>query len=154
MNNVTLTGNLCRDFELRTTNSGNSVASNTIAVRRDRKEADGTYASDFFDIYLFGAQADYAVKWLRKGDKVGVSGNIHIRDYTTRNGSKGRAVEITVNNIENLMPKEDVSDAQAQDTPAQEAPQAQAQPTSAPTQDVPTGTTGDQLDLPDDDLPF
>ena len=143
MNNVTLIGNVCRDFELRRTNSGTSVASNTIAVKRDRKEADGTYATDFFDVYCFGAQADYAVKYLRKGDKVAVSGSVHIRDYTMKNGAKGRAVEVAINSIENLTPK--AEDAQA--------PQANAQ-APADIQDAPEGSNLDAIDLPDDDLPF
>ena len=146
MNNVTLTGNVCRDFELRRTNNGTSVASNTIAVKRDRKEADGTYATDFFDIYLFGTQADFAVKWLRKGDKVAVTGSVHVRDYTTRNGSKGRAVEVSVNSIENLMPKDD--EAETTDEPVVENTQTSSEePAPKSTQDV--------IDeLPDDDLPF
>ena len=148
MNNVTLIGNVCRDFELRKTSNDTSIASNTIAVKRDRKEADGTYASDFFDVYCFGAQADYAIKYLKKGDKVCIAGSVHIRDYTTRNGSKGRAVEVSVNSIENLTPRaEDVEAPQPQPTQAPIANQA-------PQDDVPQGNNLDSLDLPDDDLPF
>ena len=141
MNNVTLIGNVCRDFELRQTNSGTSVASNTIAVRRDRKEADGTYATDFFDVYCFGVQADYAVKYLRKGDKVAVSGSVHIRDYTMKNGTKGRAVEVAINSIESLAPKSEDSQA------------SQDQPKFDDVQEPAEGDL-DPNDLPDDDLPF
>ena len=146
MNNVTLIGNVCRDFDLRQTNSGTSVASNTIAVKRDRKEADGTYATDFFDMYCFGAQADYAAKYLRKGDKICIAGSVHIRDYTMKNGTKGRAVEVAVTSIENLTPKADAEDAQA--------PQANAPVAPKDIQDVPEGNNLDGIDLPDDDLPF
>ena len=141
MNNVTLIGNVCRDFELRQTNSGTSVASNTIAVRRDRKEADGNYATDFFDVYCFGVQADYAVKYLRKGDKVAVSGSVHIRDYTMKNGTKGRAVEVAINSIESLTPKSEDNQA------------SQDQPKFDDVQEPVEGDL-DPNDLPDDDLPF
>ena len=116
-----------------------SVASDTIAVKRDRKEADGTYATDFFDIYMFGKQAEYAAKYLRKGDKVCVSGSVHIRDYTTKNGVKGRAVEIAVNSIENLSPKSEDNDAKAEEEAANVAAESQ---------------NLDSIDIPDDDLPF
>ena len=144
MNNVTLIGNVCRDFELRKTATGISIASNTIAVKRDRKEADGTYATDFFDVYCFGAQAEYAVKYIRKGDRISVAGSVHIRDYTTRNGIKGRSVEVSVMSIENLTPKEETGLAANANDVVQETA----------TQDAPTGTNLDDIDLPDDDLPF
>lgn len=145
MNNVTLIGNVCRDFELRQTANGTSIASNTIAVKRDRKEADGTYATDFFDVYCFGAQADYAVKYIRKGDRISVAGSVHIRDYTTRNGIKGRAVEVSVMSIENLTPKDDT------------APEETAKPTEAPEASAPANEAAPApapVDLTDDDLPF
>jgi len=145
MNNVTLIGNLCRDFEMRQTQSGTSIASNTIAVKRDRKEADGSYASDFFDVYCFGTQADYAIKWLRKGDKVCIAGSVHIRDFTMKNGAKGRAVEVSVTSIENLSYKEDAN--QPTEQPAQ-----QEQPSSDEPQ--PQGENLNDVDLSDDDLPF
>jgi len=147
MNNVTLIGNLCRDFEFRQTNNGTGIASNTIAVKRDRKEADGSYASDFFDIYCFGNQADFAIKYLRKGDKASVAGSVHIRDYTTRNGTKGRAVEVLVNSIENLMPKDDSVTGDAPTVEAPTAPEAVQEP-------APQSQNLDQIEVTDDDLPF
>ena len=137
MNNVTLIGNVCRDFELRQTQTGTAIASNTIAVKRDRKEADGTYGTDFFDIYCFGNQADFAVKYVRKGDKISIAGSVHVRDYTTRNGTKGRAVEIMVNSIESLTPKAEATEP--------------VEAVSGPTED---SKNLESVDIADDDLPF
>ena len=149
MNNVTLIGNLCRDFELRQTIQGTSIASNTIAVRRDRKEADGSYASDFFDVYCFGSQADYAVKYLRKGDKASVAGSVHIRDYTTRNGTKGRAVEVIVTSIENLMPKDETVTGDMNPTSDSiTAPASEVEESAHQSKNL------DQIEVTDDDLPF
>lgn len=136
MNQVTLTGNLCRDIELRNTVSGSYVGSTAIAVRRDRKNDKGEYETDFFDVKLFGSQAEFASKYLRKGDKVGITGRVQIRDYVSRDGVKGRAVEIMVNGIESLEGKDE------------SAPAEQAQPQE------PKENPAQPEEISDDDLPF
>lgn len=140
MNQVTLIGNLCRDVELRKTVNESYVGSTAIAVRRDRKNEEGKYDADFFDVKLFGSQAEFASKYLRKGDRVCINGRIQIRDYVSRDGVKGRAVEVLVNAIENLEAKE-----------ADEEPTAQPT-TKAATQPQPAPAAEEVLD--DDDLPF
>lgn len=142
MNQVILTGNLCRDIDLHKTVNDSYVGSSAIAVSRDRKNDKGEYESDFFDVKFFGKQADFAAKYLRKGNKVCVSGRIQIRDYVSRDGVKGRAIEVLVEKVESLSPKAEAS--QEADAPAQEVP----------AQDVTGGQNIDSLDLPDDDLPF
>lgn len=106
MNIITLVGNLCRDFTAKTTSNGKTIASNAIAVKRDRKEADGTYATDFFNLSCFGAQAEYATKYLKKGDKVAISGSLHINDYVSKNGAQNKSIDIMVSSIENLTTKQ------------------------------------------------
>ena len=128
MNQVTLIGNLCRDIEIKQTQSGSNIGFTSIAVQRDRKNDKGEYETDFFDLKLFNSQADFASNYLHKGSKVCVSGRIQIRDYVNREGIKGRAVEILVNTIENL------------DTKKQETTE--------------TKTTEDVVTITDDDLPF
>lgn len=142
MNQVTLSGNLCRDPELRQTVSGSYIGSTAIAVSRGKKNDKGEYESDFFDLKFFDKNADYAGKYLRKGDKVIVSGRIQIRDYVSREGVKGRAVEVLVASIENLTPR-DVSDDDAQ--PVKEAAPAKAKE-QAPAES--------SIEITDDDLPF
>lgn len=117
MNNVTLIGNVCRDAELRQTASGQSVASTTIAVKRDRKETDGTYKSDFFDLIIWGNQANYTAEFIKKGDKVAVAGNIQIREYVTKQGVKGKAIEVIVSSIENLEKRNAASDTVKESEP-------------------------------------
>lgn len=106
MNTITVIGNLCRDFEERATASGVTVAKSSIAVKRDRKESDGTYATDFFDVTLFGAQATFALNYVKKGDKIALSGSVHIKDYTAKDNTQRRSVEITATSIENLTSKQ------------------------------------------------
>jgi len=137
MNNVTLVGNLCRDITLRKTQSDSYVGDSAIAVKRDRKEADGNYLSDFFDIKLFGTQAEFGAKYCRKGDRVAITGRVQVRDYVTKDGVKGRAIEVIVNSIENLSPK------------AEEGSVAE------PTEEVKADSKNlDSVEIADDDLPF
>ena len=136
MNVAILTGNLCRDIDLRKTGDDKTIGRTGIAVRRDRKDKDGEYPTDFFDVTLFGNQADFAAKYLRKGDKVCVRGSVQIRDYTNKDNIKCRAIEIVADGIESLEKKDD-SEAKTE--------------ASA---DEPKGENLEDLDLPDDDLPF
>lgn len=133
MNQVTFTGNLCRDIDIRQASNGTSLGSTALAVRRDRKNEKGEYDTDFFELRLFGTQADFASKYLRKGDRVGVVGRVQIRDYTTKDGVKGRAIEVLVNAIESLEPKQEVQE------------QKESQPVTSNTE---------ELEVSDDDLPF
>ena len=110
MNNVTIIGNLCRDPELRQGANGVTFASTTIASKRDRKDADGTYKSDFFDLLIWGNQAEYTSKYIRKGDKAVVTGTIQIRDYVTKTGVKGKAVEVFVQSVSSLEKKAESPD--------------------------------------------
>lgn len=105
MNIVTVIGNLTKEPELKTSQSGTSIARCGIAVRRDRKEANGEYGTDFFDLVAWGGQADFLVKNLRKGNKCCVSGSVHARNWTDRDGATRISVEIHANHIESLTPK-------------------------------------------------
>ena len=138
MNNVIVTGNLCRDIELYKTANDSSLGRTAIAVRRDKEvNEDGTHPSDFFDVVLFGKQAEFAVKYARKGSKVLIKGSVRIRDYVNKDNIKCKATEIVGDSIELLDKKDD-------DAPAEE--KASDKPQGANLQDL--------QDLPDDDLPF
>lgn len=99
MNKVILTGNLCRDIEVRQTQSGKEVVSNCIAVQRDFRESDGNYKSDFINFVAWGSQATYLGKYAHKGDRMEIVGRWANRQYTDNDG-----VERTVNEcvVENL----------------------------------------------------
>lgn len=132
MNKVILTGNLCRDIELRTTASGTYVISNCIAVARDFKEPDGTYKSDFINIVAWSNQAEYLAKYAKKGDRLELSGRWQVRTYTNKDGSTATANECVIENVRAFAKK---------DEPEQEAK------TSAP-------AAVDVEDEEYDDLPF
>lgn len=99
MNKVILTGNLCKNVEIRQTTSGKSVATNSIAVNREFKDADGQYLTDFFNIVVWGQAAEYLNKYGRKGDRVELCGRIQNRTYQANDGTNRTVTEIQVENI-------------------------------------------------------
>ena len=104
MNKVFLIGNLSKDPELRTTNSGTSVCTFSIAVNR-RKDKDGNSTADFFSIVAWRQLAELCGKYLAKGRKVSVVGELQNRSYEANDGTKRHVTEIVANEIEFLTPK-------------------------------------------------
>jgi len=107
MNKVILIGRVTKNIELKTTTSGKSVASFTLAVTRDRKNADGNYDADFINCVAFGQQAETIGKYVCKGDRFGVDGKINTRTYDRQDGSKAYVTEVIVNGFEFLESKKD-----------------------------------------------
>lgn len=108
MNKVIISGNLCRDIELRQTPNGKDVTSNCVAVQRERKEADGSYASDFINIVVWGAQATYLSNYAKKGTRVEVVGRWATRNYDDPNtGDKKRVDELVVESIKAFTKRDD-----------------------------------------------
>lgn len=109
MNKVYLIGNLTRDPELSTTTSGISVCRLSIAVSRRFANADGGREADFFNITTWRGTADNCAKFLKKGNKVAVSGSIQTRNYERQDGTKGFAIDIVADEVEFLTSKNDGS---------------------------------------------
>ena len=86
MNKVFLIGNLTKDVELTTTNSGLSVAKFTIACQRKYENAEGEREADFIPIVVWRGQADNCSKYLKKGSKCCVVGSIQTRSYENEEG--------------------------------------------------------------------
>ncbi|MBO6261148.1 MAG: single-stranded DNA-binding protein [Bacilli bacterium] len=139
VNRVVLAGRLVKDPELRKTNSDISFATFTLAVDNRVKEADGTRGTLFIDCRVFRDQAENLVKFTRKGSMIAVDGSLNQRNFTRQDGSKGKSVEVVVDQVTFLEPKKDtpVETPKFDDTPAPS-----------------NGNNLDSIDLPDDDLPF
>ena len=114
MNKVILSGNLCKDVELKQTQSGKSALNNSVAVRRDFKDSDGTYQTDFINFIAFGNQAEYLSKYASKGDRVELVGRWQVRNYVDKNGYDRIANEVLVENISLVTPKK--KEEQSKDT--------------------------------------
>ena len=107
MNKVYLIGNLTRDPELSTTSSGISVCRLSIAVSRRFANNDGARETDFFNITAWRGTAENCAKFLKKGNKIAVSGSIQTRNYEKQDGTKGFAVDIIADEVEFLSSKND-----------------------------------------------
>jgi len=92
-------GRLTRDPEVRYGQSGNAVANFSIAVDR-RFKRDGEAQTDFFNCTAFGKTGEFVEKYLKKGIKVVVDGELQNNNYEDKNGTKHYSVQIIVNQIE------------------------------------------------------
>lgn len=99
LNIAAIVGRLGKDPELRTTKSGKSVTSFSLAVQRPRKNQNGDYESDWIDVQAWGTTAEFICKYFQQGQLMAVSGRIQVRDYEDRNGAKRKAVEIVAHDV-------------------------------------------------------
>lgn len=98
MNRITVIGRMASDVEVKDFN-GRNVANFSVAAQNKNKDKQtGQYGTNFYRVSAWGATADIATKFLRKGHRVGVSGDLVIRNYVGSDQVKYTAVEI--NNAE------------------------------------------------------
>lgn len=105
MNKCILIGNLTKDPELTTTSNGVAVCRFTIAVSRRYSNAEGERETDFLNIVVWRSLGENCHKFLKKGSKVGVVGNIQNRSYDATDGSKRYITEIVAEEVEFLSTK-------------------------------------------------
>lgn len=105
MNKAILIGNLTRDPEVRTTPNGVNVCSFSIAVNRRRANQQGERETDFFNIVAWRSLGDVCGRYLAKGRKVCVTGEIQNRSYDGKDGVKRYVTEIIADDVEFLTPR-------------------------------------------------
>lgn len=101
MATITVTGRAGADVELRFAPSGVAVGTVNVAESH-RKRVDGEWVDDgtsWYRVTLFGRKAETAVDHVRRGSLVVVTGDLRVRDYDAKDGTRGRSVEITANEI-------------------------------------------------------
>ncbi len=103
MNRAVVIGNLTNEPELRSTLSGISVCTFTIAVnRRVSRDAQGQKEADFIPIVTWRGLADNCFKYLHKGSKAAVTGSIQTRSYDAQDGTRRYVTEILADEVEFL----------------------------------------------------
>ncbi len=130
MNSVTMIGRLCNEPELRRTQSGTACCSFTLAVKRPKVKD----TTDFHNFVVWQQGAEYLSQYGHKGDLVGVTGYLTIREWTDKDGNKRKATEVTCENVELISSKKSENTTQQVTRPAQQSFQP--------------------VDIPDADLPF
>lgn len=108
INRVTLTGNLTRDPELRTTSGGTSVCSLRLAVNTRRRDSSGEWVDkpNYFDVTVWGAQGENCAQYLAKGRPVAVDGRLEWREWQDKEGNKRQSVDIIADTVQFLGGKE------------------------------------------------
>lgn len=106
MNKFIGTGNLTKAVEIRYTASGLAIANFTLAIRRDTKNKDGEYETDFINCVAYNNTADLVSKYLDKGDKVAIEGRIQTGSYE-KDGKKVYTTDIVVDKVEFLNSKKE-----------------------------------------------
>ena len=143
INRVVLVGNLTRDPELRHTPSGTPVCKLRIAVNTRQKDAATGQWGDkpnYFDVTVWGNQAESCAQYLSKGRPVAIDGRLDWREWEAQDGSKRQAVEIIADTVQFLGSRGDAGDFGG-----------------GGNQFVPAGAAQESADFPaaaDDDIPF
>ena len=102
MNKITLIGNLTAEPEIRQTPNGKSVCTFTVAVDRKRTAEKTT---DFFRIITWTGLAETCNKFLAKGKKVAVIGELQAHLYEAKNGQARISLDVQADEVEFLTPK-------------------------------------------------
>lgn len=105
MQKITIIGNLTHNPETRTTPNGVSVCSFTVAVNRRFANQDGEKQTDFFRVNAWRGLADTCAKYLAKGRKVAVVGELQARMYDGKDGEKRMSLDVQADEVEFLTPK-------------------------------------------------
>ena len=113
MNKLVIIGNLVRDPETRTAQSGSTVCSFTVAVNR-RRSADNQPDADFFRVSAWNKLGEVCQKYLAKGRKVCVVGSVSVNSYEAKDGTARASLDVCAQEIEFLSPREqsDADDSQ------------------------------------------
>ena len=127
INNVTITGNLTRDPEVKQTGGGMSVMKLGVAVNDRRKNPQTQEWEDvpnFIDCTMFGDRAAKVAQYLAKGSKVAISGRLRQETWETQDGQKRSRVGVVVDDLEFM-------------SRSQQQPQAQYQQPNVYDEDIP-----------------
>ncbi len=105
MNKIVLIGNLTHDPETRSTPNGVTVCSFTIAVNRRYASQGGEKQTDFFRINAWRQLGDLCARYLTKGRKVAVIGELQARTYEAKDGTTRLSLDVSADEVEFLSPK-------------------------------------------------
>ena len=104
MNSLHIIGNITKNPETRTTPSGSTVCSFTVAVNR-RQKVQGQPEADFFRVSAWNKLGENCQKYLAKGRKVSVVGSVTVHAYSMQDGKPGASLEVMANDVEFLSSK-------------------------------------------------
>lgn len=141
MNKSIIIGRMTKDAEIYTTSGGIRLTRFSIAVTRDYADSNGDKQTDFFNCTAWRGLAEAIVKYVRKGDRIAIVGELQNRSYEDKAGVKRTVTEILVQEAEFLGNKQ-----VSEDKPGETAYKPQKEGVSL--------DTLKPISVADDDLPF
>jgi single-strand DNA-binding protein len=141
MNKSIIIGRMTKDAEIYTTSGGIRLTRFSIAVTRDYADSNGDKQTDFFNCTAWRGLAEAIVKYVRKGDRIAIVGELQNRSYEDKAGAKRTVTEILVQEAEFLGNKQ-----VSEDKPGEAAYKPQKEGVSL--------DTLKPISVADDDLPF
>ena len=157
INRAVLTGRVTKDPELRTTQSGLSVAAFNLAVDRQYTTSQGKRDTDFISCVIWRKAAENFCKFTSKGSLVGIDGRIQTRNYDDKDGKRVYVTEVVVDNFALLESKKDRQNnnngSYASNSNNGNYSKSNNGANYGNSQD-PFNGSGDTIDISDDDLPF
>ena len=155
VNKVILVGNLGRDPEVRTTQSGSKIVNLSLATSetwKDKNSGERRERTEWHRVVIFNEKlGEIAEKYLRKGSKIYLEGQLQTRKWTDQSGADKYSTEIVLQNFRGAIVM--LGDKDGGQQAAQE-PQAHAATTSEMGgTDYPSGKVAGGGDL-DDEIPF
>lgn len=164
INSTVLVGHLTRDPELRYTPSNLAVATFSLAVNRNFKDANGERETDFINCVIWRQQAENLANWAKKGALIGITGRIQTRSYENQQGQRVYVTEVVAENfqmLESRATREGSNANQGNTSGAFSNGNSYAGPygQQAPQQQTPNfgrnnSMQGNSMDISDDMLPF
>ena len=112
MNKFVAVGRTTKDCDIRSTSTGKQVASFTLAVDRDFKNAQGVKEADFIPCVVWGKLAEICEKYVTKGKQLAVAGRIQTRNYEDKDGQRRYITEVIVSDLQLLGSRQDAQQAQ------------------------------------------
>lgn len=94
LNCIIIMGRLTADPELRTTQSGLSVTSFTVAVDRKFSKQGEEKQTDFINVVAWRNNAEFITRYFGKGQMIALQGSLQTRTYEDKNGNKRTAYEV------------------------------------------------------------
>lgn len=161
LNSVCLVGRTTRDPELKYTGNNVAVASFSLAVNRNFKDANGERETDFINCVIWRQQAENLANWAKKGALIGITGRIQTRSYENQQGQRVYVTEVVAENfqmLESRAAREGSSASQGNASGAfgndngYAGPYGQQWPNNS-RGGAPFGNSN-PMDISDDDLPF
>ena len=141
MNRVEIIGNITRDIELKETSNGVKYIKFGIAVRKNYKNANNEYESDFFNVSAWRNTAEFISNYFSKGNRIAIAGKLQTSKYTDKDGNERTSVEILAEEV-NIIDKKNETTAPAEEIKIEKAEE-----------DVFT-QFGNSIEISDDEIAF